>query len=92
MKQFLFAAMMVLSFATAAYADDDCHRGHTNGQCDDDKYFTCSVRDGHGNFFEEKSNGFWEQNIVQYRAMKRCRAQSSAPRTCRPLGCQKDPW
>lgn len=90
MKKFIFAAMMALSLS--AFADQDCHRGHTDGQCDDDKYFHCSVRDGRGHFFKEASNGFWEQNIVQYRAMKRCRAQSSVPRTCKPLGCQKDPW
>lgn len=92
MKKFILGAMLAFSFSSVAFADSDCHRGHDDsGNCVDEKYFTCSVRDGAGRRFKSSSNGFFEQNIVQYRAMKQCRAHSSAPKTCRPLGCAKDP-
>jgi hypothetical protein len=93
MKKIVFATMLALSFSSTAMAwdlFDDCYNGHTDGQCDDDKYFTCSARDGNGAIYTSKSGGFYAENIVQYRAAKACKAQSPVPASCRPLGCVGD--
>ena len=93
MKHLILATLLAFSGAAMAYdLFEDCHRGHTDGQCDDAKYFTCSVSDGRGNMFTQSSAGFYEQNIVQYRAMKACRNASPVPQSCRPLGCSQDAW
>ena len=93
MKHLIIATLLAFSGSAMAWdLFDDCKRGHTDGQCDDAKHFTCSVRDGRGNTFSSNSNGFYEQNIVQYRAMKQCRAGSPVPSTCRPMGCTQNDW
>lgn len=82
--------VLAAAFSLSAFANSDCHTGHSNGDCNDDKYFTCFVHDGDGVTYKKNSDWNSAEYLVQYRVMKLCRAESRHPKTCRPLGC--DYW
>lgn len=90
MKSLILAGFLAAAFAPIANAQatDDCKRGHTDGHCVDADYFKCYARDSRGNMWESDSVGIYNTSIVQYRVIRLCRAESSRPATCKPLGCQ----
>jgi hypothetical protein len=87
MKSFIFAAVIALA-SGSVFASGDCHTGHdSNGNCGDDKYFTCYAQDGEGVTYKQESNGWLDKAVTQYRVFKKCKQGAANARTCKPLGC-----
>lgn len=83
MKSLILASLVAMSASAFAW-NDDCFTGHTNGQCNDDKYFTCYSQDAQGNTYSQYSNGWLDKTRTQIRVHKKCKAASARPETCHP--------
>ena len=90
MKSVLLTLLLALSALAAADHNDCGGRGHDNGGgCNEPREIACYARDARGHVYEQLNPGaMFPDGWARTRAIRICRAQSPAPRTCRPAGCR----
>lgn len=91
MKLLFSSLVLAFAFAGSSIASADCS-GSLVGDCNHEEqpnYRMCRAHDANGNEWRYYTS-FWNpKQYTQRKAVEKCRANSSAPRSCRAAGCRE---